>query len=117
MIRATRRQSRASHLTPPDRLASRMEPEGQPRHCATGWSANSNQTEPIVSPTGEAAKPTSVKVVRYSTEWPQQFESVRRELEAALAGRLLAIEHIGSTSVPGLAAKPKIDVVVGLPKG
>jgi len=52
-------------------------------------------------------------VVEYDPAWPQQFERLRREYAAAMAAAgvpVLAIEHVGSTSVPGLAAKPVIDV-------
>lgn len=54
-----------------------------------------------------------VSVVPYDQSWPSAFESVRRELAAALAHTgALAIEHMGSTAVPGLPAKPVIDVDV-----
>lgn len=54
-----------------------------------------------------------VDVVEYSCEWPDRFERVARDLRTAL-GHLpgCAVEHVGSTSVPGLAAKPVIDVDV-----
>lgn len=51
----------------------------------------------------------------YCREWPWQFEQVRAELQAALAPQHWAIEHIGSTAVPGLCAKPVIDVMLGAP--
>ncbi|MEV4686590.1 GrpB family protein [Microbacterium sp. LWH3-1.2] len=55
----------------------------------------------------------AVVVVPYSDEWPGQFERVAAELGRALEGiPVLAIEHVGSTSVPGLAAKPVIDIDV-----
>ena len=55
----------------------------------------------------------SVNVVPYSPEWPQLFESIAERLREALNGvPLVGIEHVGSTSVPGLAAKPIIDVDV-----
>jgi GrpB-like predicted nucleotidyltransferase (UPF0157 family) len=54
-----------------------------------------------------------VEVVVYDAGWPARFAGVRDELAAALAGvPVLSIEHVGSTSVPGLAAKPVIDVDV-----
>ena len=54
-----------------------------------------------------------VNVVPYDPEWPAAFESVRRRLASALRGvDVRSIEHVGSTSVPGLAAKPIIDVDV-----
>jgi GrpB-like predicted nucleotidyltransferase (UPF0157 family) len=52
-------------------------------------------------------------VVPWKPEWPSAFESIRRELYAACAlSPVRSIEHVGSTSVPGLAAKPIIDVAV-----
>lgn len=52
-----------------------------------------------------------VIVVPYSPDWPAQFERIAAELRPALTGvPVIAIEHVGSTSVPGLAAKPIIDI-------
>ena len=52
-----------------------------------------------------------VDVRAYDPAWPAAFEEIERELSAALAGvDVRRIEHVGSTSVPGLAAKPIIDV-------
>lgn len=54
-----------------------------------------------------------VDVVPYSPSWPTQFELVARDLRRALAGLTSArVEHVGSTSVPGLAAKPILDIDV-----
>ncbi|USP78978.1 hypothetical protein yc1106_06252 [Curvularia clavata] len=55
----------------------------------------------------------SVEVEQYNPEWPKQFESIKSKLENHLRGvEYLSIEHVGSTSVPGLAAKPIIDIDV-----
>ncbi len=54
-----------------------------------------------------------VVVQPYSTDWPRQFDAVRNELRLAFGPMDVAIEHIGSTAVPGLAAKPVIDVLLG----
>lgn len=52
-------------------------------------------------------------VVDSDPAWPVSFGSIRRDLFAALAAvPLVAIEHVGSTSVPGLAAKPILDIDV-----
>ena len=48
----------------------------------------------------------------YDPCWPQLFETLRSRIEAAIQGMAAAIEHVGSTAVPGLAAKPIIDVDV-----
>ena len=50
----------------------------------------------------------------YNPDWPAQFEQERAHLQAALGDRIDRIEHIGSTAVPGLGAKPVIDMLVGL---
>jgi len=55
----------------------------------------------------------AIDVVPYSTEWPAQFERVAGALRQALRDLPGAsVEHVGSTSVPGLAAKPIIDIDV-----
>ncbi|MFO7565473.1 MAG: bifunctional GrpB family protein/GNAT family N-acetyltransferase [Enhygromyxa sp.] len=54
----------------------------------------------------------SVIVVDYDPAWPAQFDQLRANLAKALGELALAIEHVGSTSVPGLAAKPIIDIDV-----
>lgn len=54
-----------------------------------------------------------VEVVPYSPVWPAEFERVALDLRRALAGVGSArVEHVGSTSVPGLAAKPILDIDV-----
>jgi GrpB-like predicted nucleotidyltransferase (UPF0157 family) len=54
-----------------------------------------------------------VEVVAYDPRWPLRFVAVRDDLLAALDGvPVIAIEHVGSTSVPGLAAKPRLDIDV-----
>jgi len=51
-----------------------------------------------------------VEVVDYDPAWPALFEGEAAKVRAALGAAVLAIEHVGSTSVPGLAAKPVIDI-------
>lgn len=52
-----------------------------------------------------------ITVEPYNPEWPNQFAQIKRELEGFLAGvDIVSIEHVGSTSVPGLAAKPILDI-------
>jgi GrpB-like predicted nucleotidyltransferase (UPF0157 family) len=50
-----------------------------------------------------------VEVVPYDDEWPNEFERLSKLLRGALGDRVLALEHVGSTAVPGLAAKAVID--------
>ena len=51
-----------------------------------------------------------VIVSLYDEGWKKDFEDIRAELAAALSGREVSIEHVGSTSVEGLSAKPVIDI-------
>lgn len=56
---------------------------------------------------------TGVTVVPWDPAWTGQFDAIKADLERALAAvSVVAIEHVGSTSVQGLAAKPVIDVDV-----
>ncbi len=60
-----------------------------------------------------------ITVVDYDPRWPAVFDALRAKYEAALVGvPVVGIEHVGSTSVPGLAAKPviDIDIVVAAPQ-
>jgi GrpB-like predicted nucleotidyltransferase (UPF0157 family) len=56
---------------------------------------------------GGASRP--VEVVPYDEGWPAEFAKLSDLVSAALGDRVLALEHVGSTAVPGLAAKPVID--------
>jgi GrpB-like predicted nucleotidyltransferase (UPF0157 family) len=56
----------------------------------------------------------SVIILPYDPEWPTAFEWERLRLLSALGEAALAIEHVGSTAVPGLAAKPVIDIMVAI---
>jgi GrpB-like predicted nucleotidyltransferase (UPF0157 family) len=57
-----------------------------------------------------------IEVVDYDPSWPNTFESLRSMLWPALADVASSIEHVGSTSVPGLAAKPIIDISIVVPQ-
>ena len=58
--------------------------------------------------------PEPVVIAEYDPEWPRRFESVRYAMAQAVGSLLVSIEHIGSTAVPGLAAKPVIDIMPGI---
>ena len=53
---------------------------------------------------------TKVEIVPYDASWPLEFEKIRQDIQILLPGKFLDIEHIGSTAVVGLSAKPCIDV-------
>ena len=58
-----------------------------------------------------------IEVLPYDEKWKQAFLDIKAELEPALGSLALSIEHVGSTSVEGLAAKPIIDIDVVVGKG
>src|SRR3954449_9752156 len=62
---------------------------------------------PFPDETGRA-----VTVVDYDPSWPSEYTYLARRLRAALGDRALAVDHVGSTSVPGLPAKDCIDAQV-----
>jgi GrpB-like predicted nucleotidyltransferase (UPF0157 family) len=59
-----------------------------------------------------AKRNREIVIVAYRPEWPQEFERIRDWLAGALGEAALRIDHIGSTAVPGLAAKDIIDAQV-----
>jgi GrpB-like predicted nucleotidyltransferase (UPF0157 family) len=54
----------------------------------------------------------TIDLAEYDPEWPRLYERESERIGAALGPKALRIEHVGSTSVPGLAAKPLIDIVL-----
>ncbi|HET7135145.1 MAG TPA: GrpB family protein [Casimicrobiaceae bacterium] len=62
--------------------------------------------------TSRAGKP--IVIAEYDPAWAERFGAERDAIVAACGDALVAVEHVGSTSVPGLAAKPIIDIMPGL---
>jgi GrpB-like predicted nucleotidyltransferase (UPF0157 family) len=59
--------------------------------------------------------PGPVIIIDYDPSWPDLFEELRAPVAAALGDLVVIVEHVGSTAVPGLAAKPIIDMDVVVP--
>lgn len=55
-----------------------------------------------------------VVIVGYDARWPGMYEAESGLIQRAIGDQLVAIEHVGSTAVPGLAAKPIIDIMGGV---
>jgi GrpB-like predicted nucleotidyltransferase (UPF0157 family) len=55
-------------------------------------------------------QPTRVRLVEYDPRWVERYAAERDRIVATLGERALAVHHIGSTAVPGLAAKDRVDV-------
>jgi GrpB-like predicted nucleotidyltransferase (UPF0157 family) len=56
-----------------------------------------------------------VEIVPYDSSWPRRFEAFAADVRAALGDTALDVEHVGSTAVPGLAAKDVIDIDLTVP--
>ncbi len=56
-----------------------------------------------------------IAVVDYDPEWSRLFEREAKRIRGILGERTVMLEHVGSTSVPGLAAKPRIDMLLVVP--
>ena len=67
----------------------------------------------VLSRARRESKPP-IKITDYDPDWPAQFEAEKKRLIGEIGRWSLGIEHIGSTAVPGLAAKPIIDIMTGL---
>jgi GrpB-like predicted nucleotidyltransferase (UPF0157 family) len=62
-----------------------------------------------------ARRAPAIEVVPYDPEWPRRFDAERALLERVLAPWLVdGVHHIGSTAVPGLAAKSQLDMIAGV---
>jgi GrpB-like predicted nucleotidyltransferase (UPF0157 family) len=55
-----------------------------------------------------------VEVVDYDQQWPQRYAEERDRIASVIGDAAVAIEHVGGTAVPGLPAKPVIDLMVGV---
>lgn len=55
-----------------------------------------------------------IQLIEYSAQWPVLFAREAERIRATLGDRVLQLEHVGSTSVPGLAAKPIIDMILAV---
>jgi GrpB-like predicted nucleotidyltransferase (UPF0157 family) len=55
---------------------------------------------------------SSIYIAEYDLSWPELFQREAARIRAVLGTRVRMLEHVGSTSVPGLAAKPKIDLLL-----
>jgi len=72
--------------------------------------------EKLLAARVDGSPPTSgpVVLVEYDPEWPRLFEREEARIRDALGTKALQVEHTGSTSIPGLAAKPIIDIVLAV---
>ena len=58
---------------------------------------------------------SEIEVVEHRSSWQEEFQAHVAQLQSQLAGHVTRIDHIGSTSVPGLAAKDVLDIQIAVP--
>lgn len=75
------------------------------------FAPNADRSIPVNTPTPVDGK---VILLPYDPQWAGMYESEAEHIRKALGERALVLEHIGSTSVPGLVAKPCIDILLGV---
>jgi GrpB-like predicted nucleotidyltransferase (UPF0157 family) len=104
-------QSRARRL--PDKSTIHLAAGDLLRMSTPGGGGWGSPPGPVTGLTvfGEADGAT-VRIVDYDPSWPERFEVERARIANALGRDAGRIEHVGSTSVPGLAAKPVVDIMV-----
>lgn len=68
--------------------------------------------EPLETGLIGGAERREIRIVEYDSGWPRKFEAHAGRIAEALGRAALRVEHVGSTSVKGLAAKPIIDILV-----
>ncbi len=73
-----------------------------------------HEIDPTFEITPNSARGDPIELVPYDPEWPQHFQRWRAKLAAVLGGTARRVDHVGSTSVPGLAAKPSVDIQVSV---
>jgi GrpB-like predicted nucleotidyltransferase (UPF0157 family) len=81
-----------------------------------GGDKNETTEEYLRSVTVGERKPfnSTIYLAPYDPNWAKQFSLHAAQIHAALSSRVLLLEHVGSTSVPGLSAKPVIDMVLAV---
>ena len=81
---------------------------------ASGKTNMPQTEEQILAATVGERKPfnSTVYLAPYDSAWPLLFRQLEKQIHEALGDGVLLLEHVGSTSVPGLSAKPVIDMVL-----
>ena len=64
---------------------------------------------------GAQPLPTPIEIREYDPDWPLSYEREEARIRSVLGDRVVRIEHAGSTSVPGLPAKPIVDIALEVP--
>ncbi|TFC96752.1 GrpB family protein [Cryobacterium breve] len=88
-----------------------MRPQRSSLSCQTRWMDQARGTELDTILIG-GREPRAIVIVDYNDTWPAKAASMAHKIQGSLGPAALSVEHIGSTSVSGLAAKPVIDMLL-----
>lgn len=105
-----------SHAQTPCLRQMQRGPTGGPapgpvEHC-DDWLMNSEAEARLGAVLIGGREQRAIVIVDYAQEWPERFGRLAEVIRDAVGAKALSIEHIGSTAVPGLAAKPIIDILL-----
>jgi GrpB-like predicted nucleotidyltransferase (UPF0157 family) len=89
--------------------AKRDRPDGPDGHLRSDEEMQAHLVDPVVPHNAP------ITLAEYDPEWPVLFGREENRIRTVLGDRAMLVEHAGSTSVPGLAAKPIIDIVLAVP--
>jgi len=92
-------------------------PDVQRFHVDDPWG---NRLELVEKPRAELLGPRKrhdapIALAEYDPAWAERYERAATAIRRALGDRVVVLEHVGSTSVPGMAAKPHVDIVLAVP--
>jgi GrpB-like predicted nucleotidyltransferase (UPF0157 family) len=87
-------------------------PENSPKVTGRARAPSTEEQIQAAAVGGQRPLAGRILIVDYDPEWPRLFEREAGRIRVALEERMLLLEHVGSTSVPGLAAKPRIDMIL-----
>src|SRR4051812_3834249 len=68
----------------------------------------------FIVPTSKPRSGEPIELVAWDPVWPQRFEEMSARLAAALGETAARIEHVGSTAIPGMLAKPIVDIQISV---
>lgn len=78
----------------------------------TGRTRYSDEEKAQIWIQGQQPLDATIELVDYDPDWPNQYEHYHQTIVEALGDKVVLLEHVGSTSVPCLAAKPRIDILL-----
>lgn len=102
-------------IDPDDVQASRNPPRSRPAPRSAPGADSDEERLAQVTVGGPRPLAGRISLRGYDPAWPERFEREAARIRAVLGDRVVRLEHVGSTSVPGLLAKPIVDIALEVP--